>query len=86
MDNIVALSTMKKVLQRLNQLEACNEAQEGSSVERVFELMTAREIVEGLRKKFDDDSVCQDSIDRIDQLMEQLEISRTTDVSEAEPN
>lgn len=86
MDNIVALSTMKKVLQRLNQLEACNEAQEGSSVESVFELMTAREIVEGLRKKFDDDSVCQDSIDRIDQLMEQLEISRTTDVSEAEPN
>ena len=86
MDNIVALSTMKKVLQRLNQLEASIEAQEGSSVERVFELMTAREIVEGLRKEFDDDSVCQDSIDRIDQLMEQLEISRTTDVSEAEPN
>lgn len=75
MDNTEALSALEQVLGRLDQLEASIEAEDGDAVEKVFELMAAREIIEGLREKFDDDSECQRGIVRIDLLMEQLELS-----------
>ncbi len=78
MDNSKASSKLNRIENRLRHIEQSIEARVGNPIENVFELMVAREILGELSKIFDDDSVCLESIDKIDQLMEQLEMMQTT--------
>ena len=80
METIEAISTLRLIQKRLDQLEARIEAKHVSPMEGIIELMNSFEVVAGLHRQLDYNLGCYDINDRIGQLMERLELLRLAEV------
>jgi len=75
MDKPEALSSLNRVEKRVGILQKNMESSDVGSMEVMFELMTARQVLSDLYEKFDDKSSCQALIDKIDQLLKKYNMS-----------